>query len=88
MARRKSLKGAGADLFLAGQTAPRTSGKPASQQTIKVSYRLPSDVVHGIEDLWMDLRRTSRTKLTKEQVVVEALRKGLAEGDDLRKALV
>lgn len=87
MAKRHSIKGMGADIFLGrdagkpeqgrdGTPSQQRNSVPSQQNTIKATFYLPKSTVDSIENLWLDERR-KRKKLTKSQVVMELLEAGL-----------
>jgi len=81
MAKRPSLKGRGADIFLgeeAGVKAGQNAGIPADQQAEKATFYLPAELLTRLDNLWMNLRRSNR-KLKKSHLVSELLDKGIRE---------
>lgn len=82
MAKRQSIKGRGADIFLgrdAGKPdtpAQQRDSIPLQQNTIKATFYLPKSLLDSIEDLWLDERR-KRKGLKKSHVVQELLEDGL-----------
>lgn len=79
MAKRPSLKGRGADIFLGEEAgAGQNAGMPAGQQAEKATFYLPADLLTRLDNLWMNLRRSNR-KLKKSHLVSELLDKGIRE---------
>ncbi|MCL4502369.1 MAG: hypothetical protein M1438_11045 [Deltaproteobacteria bacterium] len=81
MAKRPSLKGRGADIFLgeeAGVKAGQNAGMPAGQQAEKATFYLPAELLVRLDNLWMSLRKSDR-KLKKSHLVSELLDKGIRE---------
>jgi hypothetical protein len=77
--RRTSLKGKGVDMFVLpdqiSEPANNHNRMTAYQHTSihpKATYYLPEDLQHRLDDLWM-ARRKSNRKLTKSEIVRQAL---------------
>ena len=78
MSKRSSLKGKGADIYLAAEE--KTQEKPLSQQKggvrRKATFYVPSDLLDQLDDAWLDLRRIDRG-VKKSDVVTVALEAAL-----------
>ena len=77
--KRSSLKGKGADIYLASEE--RSQEAPLSQQGSgtrrKATFYVPSDLLDQLDDAWLDLRRIDRG-VKKSDVVTVALEAALA----------
>jgi hypothetical protein len=81
MAKRPSISGRGADIFLGApaervESAENHTSMPAQQRSgglyPKATYYLPPDLQERLEDAWMQRRKSNR-KLTKSDMVRQAL---------------
>ena len=91
---RTPLAGKGADLFLGDDNGTPDVGAADSSTLTAVeiekramTYKLPIDLLYQIDDLWMDLRRETRSKVTKEELVTAAIKKGLEQTQSIREVL-
>jgi hypothetical protein len=89
MAKKASLLGRGADMFFRGSSdkvepAGNDAVTPAQQRDgrmyPKATYYLPPGLQERLEDLWMRRRKTNR-KLTKSDMVREALEEYLSKAE-------
>lgn len=87
--KRPSIKGRGADIFLADdtqETSAQHTSIPVSQHTgatsakppVKSTFYLEDRVFAGLDDLWLKLRRQNKDA-TKSGIVNEILAKGIAD---------
>lgn len=78
MAKRKSIKGRGADIFL--DTEHHNAGTTGSQKPVntakqvKVTYFIESQTTDRLEDVWLNLRSKFKgSKISKSKIVEIAL---------------
>jgi hypothetical protein len=70
---RFSIKGKGADAFLAQDDAPAQAGRQAKEEKRKmVTFYLSPTLVEKLDDVWLDRRRKDRS-VQKSHIVEEAL---------------
>lgn len=85
-AKRPSLKGKGAEIFLGSGLGARrvTAGTPERQNTIipeyqnagakeKATFYLPIEVLEDLETLWREMRGLTKRKIKKSDIVKVAL---------------
>lgn len=76
MAKRASIKGKGADIFLSEESHNATeyqNAKKAAKQ-VKATYFIESQTIDELEDLWLSLRRKFKgRKISKSKIVEIAL---------------
>jgi len=79
MSKRSSLKGKGADIYLASEERPQeeSAKKQGSGMRKKATFYVPLDLLDQLDDAWLDLRRIDRG-VKKSDVVTVALEAALA----------
>jgi len=88
MAKRTSLKGKGADIFLGSdekkpeshtaiKTESNNAGTPAGQN--KVTYYISNRIIDEFEDLWLSLRKKYRKRKVSKSEIVEFALEGVIE---------
>jgi hypothetical protein len=78
--KRPSIKGRGADIFLADdppETA-QSNSTTAAKPPVKATFYLDEDVCSGLDDLWLKMRRRKKTA-TKSGIVNAILARGIAD---------
>ena len=70
MAKRKSIRGQGADVFLTN--APDTPQKGQERKRTMVTFYLPPALVETLDRVWLE-RRMKDKKVQKSHIVAEAL---------------
>jgi len=77
--KRSSLKGKGADIYLASEDAAPATAAPKQGDAArrKATFYVPSDLLDQLDDAWLDLRRINRG-VKKSDVVTVALEAALA----------
>ena len=76
--KRSSLKGKGADIYLASEKPQETAlSQQGSGPRRKATFYVPSDLLDQLDDAWLDLRRIDRG-VKKSDVVTVALEAALA----------
>jgi hypothetical protein len=80
MSKRSSLKGKGADIYLASEEKTQETTRPQQGGGIrrKATFYVPSDLLDQLDDAWLDLRRIDRG-VKKSDVVTVALEAALGE---------
>ena len=78
MSKRSSLKGKGADIYLASEEKPQEAplAKMSSGARKKATFYVPSRLLDQLDDAWLDLRRIDRG-VKKSDVVTVALEAAL-----------
>jgi len=76
--KRSSLKGKGADIYLASEDAAPATAAPKQGDAArrKATFYVPSDLLDQLDDAWLDLRRIDRG-VKKSDVVTVALEAAL-----------
>ncbi len=75
MAKRASLKGKGAEIFL-GSEEERQEVRPARKPHQKATFYFPPELLEALDNVWLELRRVNRS-VTKSELVAAALRSAL-----------
>ena len=70
MAKRKSIRGQGADVFLADE--PEAPQKVPAHKRTMVTFYLPPELVETLDRVWLE-RRMKDKKVQKSHIVAEAL---------------
>jgi hypothetical protein len=72
MAKRQSLRGKGADVFLVGSDQPEAPQRAKEEKRAMATFYLPPALIETLDQVWLDRRRTDK-KVQKSHIVQEAL---------------
>ena len=78
MKKRTSLKGKGNDIYFPDSTTLKNSAVtlPNNQTVEKATFYFPLEVIDGLDDCWIGLRKEfKRKKIRKSTIVVEAVKR-------------